>query len=157
MFVPNQNFDAAIAVEAPGNVFAVGTEPWLGLAGALDCLRVCSLSPGQANRWITGQIFDYMISFTEIIPDKVQGIGKIIMATTTAALSSNQPYKIFNNIKAWVHWCRENLDTEEDSQPETSMNKPDKFKPINWVQWSKNFDNCIAQYRTARKAVVLLS
>ena len=157
MFVPNQNFDAAIAVEAPGNVFAVGTEPWLGLAGALDCLRVCSLSPGQANRWITGQIFDYMISFTEIIPDKVQGIGKIIMATTTAALSSNQPYQIFNNIKAWVHWCRsrnamgldldsrlfmvdemgwcrENLDTEEDSQPETSINKPDKFKLISWVQ-----------------------
>ena len=53
--------------------------------------------------------------------------------------------------------CREELDTEEDSQPETSMNKPDKFKPINWVQWSKNFDNCSAQYRTARKAVVLLS
>ena len=33
--------------------------------------------------------------------------------------------------------CKEELDMEEDSQPETSMNKPEKFKPINWVQWSR--------------------
>ena len=67
--VPNQNVDAAIAAEATGHIFATGTEPWLGQAGALDCLRLCSLSPGQANGWITGQGFDKMISFTEIIPD----------------------------------------------------------------------------------------
>ena len=70
-FVTNQNVDAAIAAEAPGYVFAAGMEPWLGQAGALDCLRLCSLSPGQANGWITGQGFDEMISFTEIRPDKV--------------------------------------------------------------------------------------
>ena len=51
-FVPNQNVDTMIATEAPGHVFAAGTEPWLGQSGALDCLRICSLSPGQANRWI---------------------------------------------------------------------------------------------------------
>ena len=28
--------------------------------------------------------------------------------------------------------CREELDTEDYSQPETSINKPEKFKPINW-------------------------
>ena len=60
-FVSNQNVDAAIAAEALGHVFAAGTEPWLGQAGALDCLRLCSLSPGQANVWITGQGSDYMI------------------------------------------------------------------------------------------------
>ena len=50
--VPNQNVYSVIALEAPGHVFAAGTEPWLGQSGALDCLRICSLSPGQANRWI---------------------------------------------------------------------------------------------------------
>ena len=52
--------------------------------------------------------------------------------------------------------CREELNMEEDSQPETSINNPEKFKPINWVQWSKEFENYIAQYKTARKARVLL-
>ena len=45
--------------------------------------------------------------------------------------------------------CREELDMEEDSQPETSINKPEKFNPINWVQWSNYFDNYVAQYKTA--------
>ena len=63
-FLPNQNVDDVIAAEAPGHVFAARTEPWLGQAGALDCLRLCSLSPGQANVWITGQGFYEMISFT---------------------------------------------------------------------------------------------
>ena len=35
-FVPNQNANAAIVSEAPGHVFAAGTETWLGQAGALD-------------------------------------------------------------------------------------------------------------------------
>ena len=39
-FVPNKNTDAAIAEKALGNVFAAGTDPWLGKAGALDCLRI---------------------------------------------------------------------------------------------------------------------
>ena len=43
---------------------------------------------------------------------------------------------------------------EEDSHPETSINKPDKCKPINWVQCSKEFENCVAQYKTERKAGV---
>ena len=30
---------------------------------------------------------------------------------------------------------REELDTEEDTQSESSINKPKQFKPINWVQW----------------------
>ena len=55
-FLPNQNVDAEISVEAPEHVFASGTEPWLGQSGALDCLRICSLSPGQANLWITVQV-----------------------------------------------------------------------------------------------------
>ena len=50
----------------------------------------------------------------------------------------------------------EELDTEEDSQPENSINKPDKFKPISWVQWSKKFENYFSQYKTARKSGVLL-
>ena len=105
-FVPNQNVDAAIAAEAPGHVFDVGTEPWFGQAGALDRLRLCSLSPGQSNRFITEQLFDEMISFIDIIPDKVQGTREKIMAETTAALRRNQPYQILDNIKALVHWCR---------------------------------------------------
>ena len=105
-FVPNQNVDAAIAAEAPGHVFDVGTEPWFGQAGALDRLRLCSLSPGQANGWITGEGFDEMIYLTEIILYEVQGIGKRIMAATTPALRSNQPYRRLNNIRALVHWCR---------------------------------------------------
>ena len=52
---------------------------------------------------------------------------------------------------------REELDMEEDSQPETSINKPDKFKPINWVQWSKDFENYVAQYNTVHKSGVSLS
>ena len=52
---------------------------------------------------------------------------------------------------------REELDTEEDSQPETSINKPDKFKPIRWVQWSKKFENEFSQYKTARKSGVSIS
>ena len=36
-FVPNQNVDAAIAAEVPGNLFSSGVVPWLGQAGALDC------------------------------------------------------------------------------------------------------------------------
>ena len=159
-FVPNQNVDNAIVVEAPGHVFAAGTEPWLGKYGVLNCLRLCSLSACQANGWITVQGFDRMISFTHIISDKVNWIWKRIMATTTTAIRSNQPYRILNNIKALVHWCRsqhamesdlnsrlftvakmsmcrEELETEEDSQHETSINKPEKFKLINWIQWSK--------------------
>ena len=80
------------------------------------------------------------------------------MAETAAAHMRNQTYRRLNNIKALVHWCRirhamgldlgsrlftvenmsrcrEELDMEEYSQPETSINKPEKFKPINWVQW----------------------
>ena len=105
-FVPNQHVDAEIAAEAPGYILHAGTEPWLGRSGAMDCLRICSLSSGQANIWITGNVFDDMISFTEIRPYEVQGIGEIIMAATTAALRSNQPYQILNNIKVLVHWCR---------------------------------------------------
>ena len=47
LFVPNQNIDGAIAVEAPGHVFDAGKEPWFGRA--VNCLRLCSLSPGQAK------------------------------------------------------------------------------------------------------------
>ena len=47
-FVTNQNFDAAVASEAPGHVCSAGTEAWLGQAGALDFLRLCSLI--QANQ-----------------------------------------------------------------------------------------------------------
>ena len=61
VFAPNQNDDAVIVAEAPGHS---GTEPWLGQYGALDCLRLCSLSPGQSNGCITGQVFDEIISFT---------------------------------------------------------------------------------------------
>ena len=64
-------------MQAPGHVFAAGKEPWLGQAGALDCLQFCSLSPIQANGFIVAKGFDEMISFTEIRPDKVQAIGKI--------------------------------------------------------------------------------
>ena len=63
-FLHNQNIDAAIKTEAPVHVFAAGTEPCLGQAGALDCLRFSRLSPVQANKWITGHGFDVMISFT---------------------------------------------------------------------------------------------
>ena len=35
--------------------------------------------------------------------------------------------------------CREELDMEEDSLPETSINNTEIFKPINWVKWSKEF------------------
>ena len=104
-FLPHQNVDAVIAAEATGHVFAAGIEPWLGQAVALDFLRLCSLSPGKANGKINGQGFDEMISFKEIRPDEVQGIGKRIMAATTADLRSNQPYWRLNNIKALVHWC----------------------------------------------------
>ena len=38
-----------------------------------------------------------------------------------------------------MSWCREELNTKEDSHPEPSINNPDKFKPIYWVQWSKEF------------------
>ena len=43
---------------------------------------------------------------------------------------------------------RGELEMEDDSNPETSIDKPDKFKPINWVQWSKDFENYVAQYNT---------
>ena len=89
-FVPNQNADATIAAKAPGNVFAAGMDPWLGQTGSLYCLRLCSLSLGQAKVWITGKGFYEMISFIEIIPDEVQGIGKMIMAATTDALWINR-------------------------------------------------------------------
>ena len=102
-FVPNQNFDDAIAAKAPEHVFSAVMEPWLGQPGALDCLHICSLSPGQANGWNIGQGFDEMIFFTDIRPDEVQGIGKIIMAATTATLRINQPYRRLNNINALVH------------------------------------------------------
>ena len=88
-FVPNQNVNATIAVEAPGHLFAAEMVPQLSQYVSLDCLRYFSLSSGQANIWITDQLFDKMISFTEIRLEKVQGIGEIIMAATTAALRSN--------------------------------------------------------------------
>ena len=74
-FVHKQNVGANIAAEAPGRVFATGTVPQLRQAGALYFLQLSSLSPSQANGWITGQGFDQMISFTDIIPDEVQEIG----------------------------------------------------------------------------------
>lgn len=95
-------------------------------------------------------------------------------------LQSNQPYRKLNNINALVHWdqsqyemgedldsrlftqaemniCREGFDMEDDSQPDTTINKPDKVKPIKWVQWEKEFSNYVAQYKTARQARVSLS
>ena len=65
-FVPNQNVDSVITVEASGHVFAAGKDPWLGQARDLDFLWICSLSPGQSSGCITGQLFDEMISFKEI-------------------------------------------------------------------------------------------
>ena len=44
----------------------------------------------------------------------------------------------------------------DDSQLETSINKPVNFNPINWVQWSKGFQNYIAQYKKVQKALVFL-
>ena len=102
-FVPHQKFNATIAAEATEHVFSAGMEPWLGQAGALNCFRICSLSPGQENGWITGQGFDKMISFTEITMDEVQGIGKIIMAATKADIRRNLPFRRLNNIKALVY------------------------------------------------------
>ena len=67
VFLPNRNVNAAIAAEATGNVFDAGTEPWLGQSGALDCLQIFILSPSQSNIWITGQVFEEMISLKEII------------------------------------------------------------------------------------------
>ena len=46
---------------------------------------------------------------------------------------------------------------EEDSQSETSIKNPEKFKPINWVQWPKEFENYVALYKTTRKSVVYIS
>ena len=103
----------------------------------------------------------------------------MIIAATTDSLMSNQNDLRLKNIQELVHWCRnrhamkldpdsrmftvddmsrcrEELDMEEDSQPETSINKPEKFKPINWAQWSEEFENYFSQYKTARKAGVLL-
>ena len=40
VFVNNKNVNTEIAAEAPGHVFAAGTEPWLGRSGALDFLRL---------------------------------------------------------------------------------------------------------------------
>ena len=48
-FVHNQNVDVAIMVDSPGHVFSEGTEPLLCRGGYLDCLTLCSLSPGDAN------------------------------------------------------------------------------------------------------------
>ena len=48
-FLSNRNVYASIAAEAPGHVFYAGTEPWSGQSGALNCLRICILLPGQAN------------------------------------------------------------------------------------------------------------
>ena len=102
------------------------------------------------------------------------------MDSTTAAIRSNKPYRILNNSKALVQWCRRQhamgldldsqmftvddmsryrveLDTEENSQPETFINKPDNFKLIEWVQWSKEFENYVAKYNTAQKSGVSLS
>ena len=75
-FVPNKNVNDVIASEALGHIYATGTEPWLGRSVALGCLQLCRVSPVQANVWITGQGFEYMISFIEIRPEKLQGIGK---------------------------------------------------------------------------------
>ena len=46
---------------------------------------------------------------------------------------------------------------EEDSHLETSIKNPDKFNPIDWEQCPKEFENYFAQYKTARKAGVLIS
>ena len=46
---------------------------------------------------------------------------------------------------------------KKDSQTEPSINKLEKFKPINWVQWSKESENYVAQYKTAQKSGVSLS
>ena len=105
-FVPNQNVDDTIAVESPGHVFATKMEPWLGQSGALDWLWIFSLSPGQANSWITGKGIEEMIYFSCIRPDKLQGLGKTIFPNTTAALRRNQSYWRLNNIKSVVHCCR---------------------------------------------------
>ena len=60
-FVYNQNVDTVVDAEAPGHVFFVGMEPWLGQYGDMDCLQLCSLVPVHANGWIIGQGFDEMI------------------------------------------------------------------------------------------------
>ena len=127
---------------------------------------------------INGQSFDEMISFAEIRPDEVQGIGKGIMASSSSSLRSNQAYRKLNNVKALIHWCRrrqamgkylvsrlfteiemnrcrEELDMKEDSQPETSIKKPDKFKPIKFVQWSKEFENHVQDHKNDRSFTII--
>ena len=79
------------------------------------------------------------------------------MASTSASLWINQLYRMLNNINVLIHWCRcrhatgtsldlslfreieinrfrEELDLKDDSWPASSIHKPDKFKPINWVR-----------------------
>ena len=48
------------------------------------------------------------------------------------------------------------METEDDSQPVTSINETEKFKPINRIKWSKEFEDYVASYKTARKSLVLL-
>ena len=72
--VTNQNVDTVIAVEVSGHLFAARTEPWLGQAVSLDCLRICILAPCQANIWIILQGVDENNFFTNIRQDEVQGI-----------------------------------------------------------------------------------
>ena len=49
------------------------------------------------------------------------------------------------------------MDTEEDFQPETSKKKRYKFKPINWVSWSKEFEKYVVHYKIAWISGVLIS
>ena len=53
--------------------------------------------------------------------------------------------------------CREEMNIKEDFQLNTSIYKSNKFKPINQVQWSKEFENYSSQYKTARITEVMLS
>ena len=68
-------------------------------------------------------------------------------------LGLDSPLSIFDDISR----CREELDTKDNLQNETFIYNPETFKLINWVQWSKESENYIAQYKTARKSGKSLS
>ena len=64
-------------------------------------------------------------------------------------------FKLFTDIER--NRCRQTLDMKDNSQPKTSINKTEKIKPINWVQWSKEIEKYVSQYKTTRMTGVLLS
>ena len=159
----NQLVEAAIATAGGEDNIPLGQEPWLHQPGVRDCLAKCRLPGVSIDSWIA-EGYDDMLSFAQLSVPDVMRIGDRIQKLPLNRGGSRQPHRALKNIEKFVYWANnriymgQSVDSREFTSDQldisqlameqveaskedqgTSVNKPEKFKPVKWVAWDKHF------------------